>query len=105
MGLFQFQRMPFGLTGAPSSYQHLMNQIFHELLFVTTYVDDILIHSKDKSQHLLHLREVFSCLSKANLTLQGKKCQIAISQLTYLGHMFSGKGMSSGKQKLSAVED
>ena len=69
MGLFQFRRMPFGLTGGPSSFQCLMNQIFHELPFVTTYVDDVLIHSTDKSQHLLHLREVFSRLSKANLIL------------------------------------
>ena len=97
--------MPFGLTGAPSSFQRLMNQIFRELPFVTTYVDDILIHSTDRNQHLLHLREVFSCLSKANLTLQGKKCQIAMSQVPYLGHVFSGKGMSPNKQKLSAVEE
>ena len=92
MGLFQFRRMPFGLTGAPSSFQRLMNQIFREVPFVTTYVDDILIHSTDKNQHLLHLREVFSRLSKANLTLRGKKCQIAMSQVPYLGHVFSGKG-------------
>ena len=105
MGLFQFRRMPFGLTGAPSSFQRLMNQIFCELPFVTTYVDDILIHSTDKNQHLLHLREVFSRLSKANLTLRGKKCQIAMSQVPYLGHVFSGKGMSPDKQKLSAVEE
>ena len=75
-----------------------MNPIFRDLPFVTTYVDDILIHSTDKSQHLLHLREVFSRLSKANLTLQGKKCQIAMSQVPYLGHVFS-------EQKLSAVEE
>ena len=105
MGLFQFRCIPFGLTGALSTFQHLMNWIFHELPFVTTYVDDTLIHSKDKSQYLLHLREVFSHLSKANLTLQGKKCQITMSQVPYLGHVFSGKGMSPDKQKLSAVED
>ena len=36
MGLFQFKCMPFGLTGTPSSFQHLINQIFRELPFVTT---------------------------------------------------------------------
>ena len=45
MGLFQFTRMPFGLTGAPSSFQRLMNRIFRNLPFVTTYIDDILVHS------------------------------------------------------------
>ena len=66
--------MPFGLTGVPSSFQRLMNQ---DLPFVTTYVDDILTHSGDKGQHLHHLREVFNRLKQANLTLRGKKCQIA----------------------------
>ena len=74
MGLFQFKCMPFGLTGAPSSFQRLMNQIFHELPFVATFVDDILIHSTDKHQHLQHLKEVFSRLRQANLTLRGRKC-------------------------------
>lgn len=105
MGLFQFQRMPFGLTGAPSSFQRLMNQIFRGLPFVTTYVDDILIHSADKNQHLHHLREVLSRLRQANLTLRGRKCQICMSEVPYLGHVFSGKGMSPDKQKVSAVEE
>ena len=45
MGLYEFRRMPFGLTGAPSLFQRLMDKIFRGLSFVTTYVDDILVHS------------------------------------------------------------
>ena len=45
MGLFQFCRMPFGLTGAPSTFQRMMNKIFRGLPFVTVYVDDVLVHS------------------------------------------------------------
>ena len=37
--------MPFGLTGAPGSFQRLMNKVFRGLTFVTTYIDDVLIHS------------------------------------------------------------
>ena len=83
-----------------------MNQIFVNFrLSLHNYVDDILTHSTDKNQRLLHLREVFSHLSKANLTLRGKKCQITMSQVPYLGNGFAGKGMSPDKQKLSAVEE
>ena len=39
MGLFQFRCIPFELTGAPSSFQRLMNQLFRELPFVTVYID------------------------------------------------------------------
>lgn len=46
-----------------------MNQLFRELPFVTVYIDDILIHSVNKEQHVQHLRQVFDLLSEANLTL------------------------------------
>ena len=45
MGLFQFTRMQFGFTGAPTSFQRLLNKIIYNLPFVTTYIDDILVHS------------------------------------------------------------
>ena len=105
MGLFEFCRMPFGLTGAPSSFQRLMNQIFRGLPYVTTYIDDILIHSASLPEHLLHLKEVFDRLRQANLSLRGRKCHIAMSQVPYLGHIFSGVGMSPDKQKVSAVKE
>ena len=50
MGLFHFRCMPFGLTGAPSSFQRLMNQLLRDLPFVTVYLDEILVHSANKHQ-------------------------------------------------------
>ena len=53
MGLYQFHRMPFGLTGAPGSFQHLMDTVLRGLSFVTTYIDDVLIffcHSRTTCQ-------------------------------------------------------
>ena len=105
MGLFQFKCMPFGLTGAPSSFQRLMNQLFREVPFVTVYIDDILIHSANKEQHAQHLRQVFDLLSDANLTLRGSKCHLAMSKVSYLGHVFSTTGMSPDPQKVSAVKE
>ena len=45
MGLFQFCRMPFGLTGAPSSFQHMIDYVLRGLPFVVKYIDDTLVHS------------------------------------------------------------
>jgi len=59
MGLYQFCQMSFGLTGAPSSFQRLMDSVFHGLQFVTTYIDDVLIHSSSEKQHKEHLETVF----------------------------------------------
>ena len=105
MGLYQFCHMPFGLTGAPSSFQRLMDSVFHGLSFVTTYIDDVLIHSTSEKQHKEHLETVFQRLTEAGLTLRGRKCQIGTSQVCYLGHIFTGTGMQPDPKKVSSVQD
>ena len=69
------------------------------------YIDDILFHSANKMEHLLQLKEVFDRLHQANLSLRGRKCHIAMSQVPYLNHVFSGTGMSPDQQKIAAVKD
>ena len=59
MGLFEFTRMPFGLTGAPSSFERLMDKLIRDLPYVTTYIDDVLVHSSTEELHVQHLQEVF----------------------------------------------
>ena len=105
MGLFQFTRMPFGLTGAPSSFQRLMNKIFRNLPFVTTYIDDILVHSANEEQHEYHLQQVFQKLEESGLTLRGNKCHFGMTQVSYLGHLFSASGMMPDSQKVKALLD
>jgi len=51
LGLFQFCRMPFGLSGAPASFQRLMDTILRDLSFVTTYIDDVLVYSSSIEEH------------------------------------------------------
>ena len=93
MGLYQFTRMPFSLCGAASSFQRLMDKIMRGLQFVTTYQDDILIHSRNTHDHRSHLQEVFQRLTEAGLTLRGRKCSIGMSEVSYLGHKFSASGI------------
>ena len=105
MGLFQFRRMPFGLSGAPGSFQRIMDTILRDLPFVTTYIDDILVHSATEELHQDHLQQVFQRLADAGLTLRGRKCHIGLSSVSYLGHVFSGQGMSPDPQKVQSVEN
>ena len=105
LGLFQFCRMPFSLTGAPASFQRLMNRICRDLPFATSYLDDVLIHSRSVSEHLQHLQTFLTRLSNAGLTLRGEKCYIGLSKVKYLGHLFSAKGMEPDPEKIAAVRD
>ena len=81
----------FGLSGAP--FQHIINKVCRWLPFVTTYLDDVLVHSANDEDHEKHLQEVFQHLTQARLKLQGKKCHIGMSKFAYLGHVFSCEGM------------
>ena len=105
MGLYQFRRMPFGLSGAPSSFQRLMDKVLRGLPYVTIYLDDILIHSTTEQVHGQHLREVFQHLTNAGLTLRGRKCHIGLTNVSYLGHVFSATGMSPDPKKVQAVKE
>ena len=100
MGLYQFCRMPFGLAGAPASFQRLMDKILRDLPFVSAYIDDILVFSSDPVQHNENLCKVFQQLQEAGLTLRGKKCHIGLSQVTYLGHVFSAADMAPDPRPL-----
>ena len=104
LGLSEFKQMPFGLTGAPSSFQQMMDKIFRDLPFVSNYIDDLLIHSADEISHKQHLEEVFYHIQEVGLTLHGEKCRIGLSQVTYLGHVFSASGMTPDEEKVKAVQ-
>ena len=95
--------MPFGLSGAPSSFQRLMDKVLRGLPFVIIYLDDILVHSIDSETHCTHLTTVFKRLSEAGLTLRGQKCHLGQRSVTYLGHTFSSSGMAPDPQKVQSI--
>ena len=82
-----------------------MDKSLHGLLFATSYIDDVLVHSPNMKCHLQHLQQVFERLANAGLTLRGSKCQLGLDKVHYLGHVFSESGMSPDKEKIAAIKD
>ena len=66
----------------------LMNDVFREFLddFVIVYLDDILIYSKTREEHLQHLHQVLQTLRKHHLYAKFSKCEIFKQKVEYLGH-------------------
>lgn len=67
------------------------------------YIDDIVIYSKTMSEHLQHLQQAFTCLHRAELTLNLKKCNFIQTSLAFLGHIISDEGVKTDPAKVSAV--
>jgi hypothetical protein len=94
-GHYEFLVMPFGLCNSPSTFQSLMNHVFHPFLhhFVLVFFDDILIYSKTWQAHLTHVDQVLHLLSKNKLFLKQSKCAFGISEVEYLGHIVGKDGV------------
>ena len=98
--------MNFGMTNTLSTFATLINSVFKEDLgkTVVLYLDDIIVFSKDKSQHLKDIKKVLNILSYNNLYAKPSKCEFFKSSLTFLGHVISNRGVSPDPKKVSAIE-
>jgi hypothetical protein len=104
-GLFEYIFMPFGLKNAAQTFQRLMDKLFRHLPFVFVYLDDILIASKDITEHMRHLRLVFEILQGAGLQINPAKCTFCVTSLTFLGHNVDASGISPMKKHVKALTD
>ncbi|CAI7804458.1 unnamed protein product [Closterium sp. NIES-54] len=105
-GSFEYTVMPFGLTNAPGTFQMTMNEAFRPLLdkCVIIYLDDILVYSCDKQQHLADLETVFTVLDNHILLTQGSKCDFFQDRLELFGHVISEAGVEIDPKKLDTVK-
>jgi len=106
-GLFQFTRMPFGLSNAPSWFCRLMHFILKDLLYVQClcYLDDIVVFADSPEQLLAHLDAVFPRLRQYGLKAKLSKCVFFKSPIEFLGHLVSANGIEPQPAKLDAIRD
>ena len=97
--------MPFGATNAPATFQRLMHDCLGDLNmnWCIVYLDDIIIFSDTKEEHIKRLEAVFQKLMAAGLKLKPTKCFFFRDEIEYLGHVVSGKGISTNPKKIEAV--
>ena len=95
------------MKNSPAVFNKALSEVLRGLTWkhTLTYVDDILIYSKNFTSHLTHLKQVFDRLKSAGLKLKPSKCNFAAKQVTYLGHIFSKNGISVDPAKTKVVKD
>lgn len=105
VAFFKFNRMPQGLSGAPATFQRLMEKTVGGMNLIQglVYLDDIIIFGKTLEEHEEHLKKVLKRLHDDGFKLFLEKCHFCQPSINNLGHVVSAEGVATDPQKLEAV--
>jgi hypothetical protein len=108
IGLFEPTVMFFGLTNSLATFQAMMNHLFHNLIMegkVVIYLDDILIFSKDLSEHHKITQRVLQILRENKLSLKPEKCEFEKTETKYLGMIIGNGQICMDPTKVQAISE
>ena len=106
LGFYKFTHMPFGLCNAPTTFQHLMQNTLGELnlMYCVIYLDDVIVFGRTEEEHLECLCVVFKRFCKFNLKLKPSKCSFFQSEIMYLAHHVSQRGILPSWENMRAMQ-
>jgi hypothetical protein len=99
--------MPFSLTNTPASFQHFINDVLQPYLdiFVTAYLNDILIYTHNLNNYQNHVLKVLEALSEASLHLKLQKCVLHQQEVKYLGFIISTSSTKIDPAKVTTIQE
>ena len=104
-GLFQYQRLNFGMSAAPGIFQRHLEQLFRGVPLAKNYIDDLYVTGCDDSDHLQNLRHVFQICREKGLTLRKSKCDFMKDEVYFLGFRLNKHGLRPVEGKVKAVRE
>lgn len=104
-GHFQYKTMPFGLIGAPASFQRLIDKIIGLDIepYVLAYLDNIVVVTETLEDHLKWLKETLRRIKDAGLTFNPEKCSFFRNEIKYLGFVVNNQGVKIDLEKLAPI--
>ena len=100
-GLFQYNRLPFGVSSAPALWQRAMDQV----PFTSCILDDIIISGRTDREHLQNLDSVLQRLEDYGLKANLDKCEFFQESISYCGHTISKEGLHKSPEKVTAISE
>ena len=106
-GTYYYRVMPFGLKKVGATYQRAATTFFHDMMHrdVEVYVDDMIVKSRDKANHLAALEIFFERIIQFRLRLNPKKCTFGMTSEKLLGYMVSERGIEANPDKIRVILD
>jgi len=97
--------MPFGLKNAGATYQRLMDRVLAPMLGrnVQPYVDDMVVISQQKEQHVADLEDLFTTIVKYRLKLNLEKCVFGVEAGKFLGFLLTEHGIKANPEKCAVI--
>ena len=102
-GLFEFVRMPYGLRNSAQAFQRYIDEVIHGLDNVSCYIDDIIVATKTKEEHIETLKKLFERLSHYGIRLNSKKCLWMQTSVQFLGHMVAEDSLKPIDEKTEVI--
>ena len=99
--------MPFGLKNVGATYQRAATTLFHDMKHrdVEVYIDDMIVKSRDRPDHLADLERFFERTRQFRLRPNPKKCTFGVTSGELLGYMVSKRGIKVDPDKIIAILD
>lgn len=104
-GLFQVNRLPFGVSSSPAIFQRLMESLVGGIPNVAVYLDDILLTGQSDQGHLTTLNQVLTRLQEAGLRLKRNKCVFLEQEAEFLGYKVDASGLHPLPHKVRAIQE
>lgn len=104
-GLFQYQRLPYGIACAPSKFQKIMESLTQDMDGCVCFLDDILVCGRNISEHLSRLNKLLSRLQSVGLKIEPQKCAFFQEKVCYLGYIIDKDGLHTTPEKISAINN
>ena len=103
-GKYSYKRLPMGIAGSPDIFQSKMSDLMMSLEYVRTYLDDLLIISKESLvNHLKMLRLVLIKLREAGLKVNANKSKFCALEIEYLGYILTREGIKPQTKKVQSI--
>ena len=105
LGTYCYRVMPFGLKNAGATYQRVTTTLFHDMMHrdVEVYVEDMIVKSRDRADHLVAVQRFFERIKRFRLRLNPKKCTFGVTSGKLLRHIVSERGIEVDPENIRAI--